>query len=240
MNALKNTMLYGMYKGNPNYCEPYITKEIFDELQVIIKRNPRTTGGEHAYAFSGLIKCPECGCRLGGTLHTTKKKGKTLRYHVYRCNKYRKDRMCGFSMCVFENTFEKMLLDQLERIIANKKAKITEIESIEKIASKDNLADLQEELDRLNYSWRKGRIRTVEEYDRQYDALQHKIEQIMNQEAEKEPDYAKIQDVLSEGWKTIYSELDWEHKRSFWRTFIEAIEIEWTRDRKRIVDIDFL
>lgn len=240
MKALKNTMLYGMYRGNPNYCEPYISKETFDELQAIIKRNPRTTGSEHAYAFSGLIKCPLCGCRLGGTLHTTKKKGRTVRYHVYRCNKYRKDRMCSFAMTVFENNIERMMLNQLEGIIANKKARITQIESVEKKASKDNLADLQSELDRLNYSWQKGRIRTVEEYDKRYDALQHKIEQVMNHETEKEPDYTKIQEVLSDDWKTIYAELDWEHKRSFWRTFIEAIEIEWTKEVKRIVDIDFL
>ena len=32
-NVLRNTMIYGTYKGNPNYCEPYVTKEMFDELQ---------------------------------------------------------------------------------------------------------------------------------------------------------------------------------------------------------------
>ena len=26
-NILSNEMIYGSYKGNPNYCEPYVTTE---------------------------------------------------------------------------------------------------------------------------------------------------------------------------------------------------------------------
>ena len=40
-NLLSDTLLYGEYKGVPDYVEPYITKERFDRIQEIIKRNAR-------------------------------------------------------------------------------------------------------------------------------------------------------------------------------------------------------
>ena len=43
MKALKNEMICGTNRGNPNYCEPYITREEFNQLQKLISRNPRTT-----------------------------------------------------------------------------------------------------------------------------------------------------------------------------------------------------
>ena len=61
MKALKNEMICGTYRGNPNYCEPYITREEFNQLQKIISRNPRTTGptcrAAHRVRHSGT-SCP--------------------------------------------------------------------------------------------------------------------------------------------------------------------------------------
>ena len=241
MKALKNEMIYGAYKGNPNYCTPYISKEMFDKLQAIIKRNPRTTGNEHAYIFTGLIKCPLCGCRLSGTMNSQKKNGKVYRYYNYRCNNYRKERICTFATAIFETRFENLMLEKLEGIIADKKAKSIEIHSKGEKVSKYNLPDLQAELDRLNYSWQKGRIKSVDEYDKRYDEIMRKIEAANEEhaEAEQEPDYERIESVLSGDWKGIYHALDGDHKRAFWRSFIESIEVEWNKDTKRIKDINF-
>ena len=38
---LSNTMLYGSYRDNDSFCEPYITKERFNEIQYILKKNIR-------------------------------------------------------------------------------------------------------------------------------------------------------------------------------------------------------
>ena len=65
MGALTNEMLCGSYKGNPNYCPPFMSRERFDALQMCIKRNPRTSHEEHPYLFTGLIRCPGCGSRDG-------------------------------------------------------------------------------------------------------------------------------------------------------------------------------
>lgn len=246
MNALTSEMLYGSYKGNPNYCEPYITKEEFDRLQSIIKRNPRTSPSEHTYIFTGLIKCPECGNRLSGAViynGQQKKSGKkTYKYHGYRCHKNNTTKLCRFSLVVFEARLEREMLSVLEGIVEKKKLDIIEIKKETQRISKHDVTALQQELDRLNYSWQKGRIKSVEEYDKQYDELMAKIEEANEEQISigEEPDYEKIQNVLSSDWKEIYNELDAEHKRSFWRSFIDEIQIEWTKESKRIIDIKFL
>lgn len=241
MAALKNEMICGSYKGNPNYCPAYITREMFDKLQVILQRNPRTSTAEHTYIFTGLIRCPECGNRLTGSMQVNKQGERTYRYFSYRCNNYRKNKICTFNKVVFEKRMETMLLEELDSIIEEKRIRSIEIQANNVRVSKYNLPELQAELDRLNYSWQKGRIKSVEEYDRKYDSLMEQIEaaQAEHAEADQEPDYEKIQSTLTSGWQAIYESLDAEHKRAFWRSFVQEIHITWSKEVKEIEDVIF-
>lgn len=244
--ALRSEMLYGCYKGNPNYCEPYITKEEYDRLQEVIRRNPRTSSNEYYYIFTGLVRCPECGRLMqGAVIHSTKRRanGKkdVYRYYGYRCRKHTKDRTCNFSHVVFERRLETEMLSAVEKIVDGKRVNLTSAKSSEKVISKHNLEALQQELERLNYAWKKGRIKNVEEYDRDYDELIAKINAAQAEQdiLSEEPDYEQIRQILSDDWKTIYSNLDAEHKRSFWRSFVEEIHVEWNKQTKRVIDINF-
>jgi hypothetical protein len=240
--ALRNEMICGSYKGNPNYCKPYITREMFDKLQVILKKNPRTTEGDHAYIFTGLIRCPDCGRRLVGTPEKrhTKKKG-LIRVYQYRCNKYRMDKSCTFGRSIPEKKLEQEMLSRIEHIIEQQEVRNVSIKEKAKKVSKYNVEELQEELDRLNYAWRKGRIKKVEDYDRDYEKLTARIEAANAELADiaQTVDLEKVKSVLSSGWKGIYKELDDEHKRAFWRSFVEEIVVEWTKEHKEIKDIQF-
>ena len=248
MNALKNEMICGTYKGNPNYCEPYITREEFNQLQKIISRNPRTTE-RRTYLFTGLIRCPHCGNRLsGGQYHSysrpnkeTGKREKRKAYLAYKCTRARINKQCDYNNIVQEKRLEDMLLDQLESIVENKKLQVLSVKSSEEKVLKHDIEALTAELERLNYAWQKGRIKSVEEYDKSYDALMDKIHAAENEQSElsNEPDYEKIQSVLSTGWQEVYKELDGEHKRAFWRSIIEEIQVVWSKDDKRIKDIIF-
>lgn len=245
LNTLRNEMIYGAYKGNLNYCEPYITKEKFDELQKIIKRTPRTGKNEHTYIFTGLIKCPKCGRRLSGAVitNTDKRYGEPRKYYYYgyRCHKFSSSLQCDFTLVVLEKRFETELLSRIESIVADKKAKILSLQSENNKVPTYDIEALQQELNRLNYAWQKGRIKNVEEYDKQYDLLMEQIE-AANEETSAlhdEPDYERIQQLLSGDWKEIYSALDAEHKRAFWRSFIDEIHVDWTKKVKRIENIIF-
>ncbi len=244
-NVLKNEMICGSYRGNPNYCEPYITREEFDNIQTIIKRNPRwSTDPKHSYIFSGLIKCPHCGRNLTGAPHVTTrpKTGKRYQYYGYRCQDNRNSKTCTFSAMPFENIIERQLLEKLDGIIARKKAELIKAEQSESMKpTKYDLPALQAELERLNYSWQKGRIKSMDEYDRRYDDLMEKIDLANAERAEKsnEPDYEKIQSILSCGWKEAYATLDDEHKRAFWRSFVEEIHLNWGSVVKEVKDVIF-
>ena len=238
-NVLRNTMIYGTYKGNPNYCEPYVTKEMFDEIQQIVERTPRTSADEYPYIFTGLIRCPICGGTLAGASHVTNKNGKQYRYYGYRCHKHRIHKRCEFASIVFENKMEKLMLDRLENIMKEQELKSIEISEKGKKVSKYNVKDLQTELDRLNYSWQKGRIKSVEEYDRKYDEIMAKIAEAESAVKEKPKDFSKIKETLSAGWKGIYEALDNYHKRAFWRSFVKEIQIDWGASKKDIEDIIF-
>lgn len=238
-NVLRNTMIYGTYKGNPNYCEPYVSKEMFDELQQIVERNPRTSTDEYPYIFTGLIRCPQCGGTLAGASHVTKKNGKSYKYYAYRCHKHRIHKRCDFTFLVFENKMEKLMLDRIEDIIKEQEIKNIEIVENGKKVSKYNVKDLQTELDRLNYSWQKGRIKNVEEYDRKYDEIMEKIAEAENAVKEKPKDFSQIKETLSAGWKSIYESLDNYHKRAFWRSFVKEVQIDWGASKKDIDDIIF-
>ena len=127
--------------------------------------------------------------------------------------------------------------------IADEKAKAVKLLEESQRVSKYNLEDLQAELDRLNYSWQKGRIKDATEYDRKYDELMFKISEATNEiiHLADTPDYERIEANLVSGWQDIYRDLDDEHKRAFWRSFIEEIHFTWdeTKKTKHIKNIKF-
>ena len=236
VKAFRNEMICGSYRGNPNYCPPYITREMFDKLQTIVTRNPRTSQNEYSYIFSGLIVCPSCGWHLKGSFNSDKN---GRRFYGYRCDKSARDKNCKFRTLVFENTIEKMMLSRVEEYIEKQEIGDIEISEKEKVAKKVDVEELRAELDRLNYSWQKGRIKKVEEYDKKYDALVAKIEEAERTIPDEPPDYSHIKAILSEGWEAIYKAMDNDHKKAFWRSFVEDIHLDWSKEHKEIKDIKF-
>ncbi len=236
INTLRNEMICGSYRGNPNYCPPYITREMFDKLQAIVERNPRTTQNEHTYIFSGLVRCPLCGWTLKGSFNS-EKSGR--RFYGYRCDQSSRDKNCKFRTLVFENTLEKTMLNRVEEFIEKQEIGDIDISEKERIENKYDVEELKAELDRLNYSWQKGRIKKVEEYDKKYDALVAKIEEAESAVPEAPPDFSHIKAILTDGWEAIYKAMDNDHKRAFWRSFVKEIHIDTNKGRKKVKDIVF-
>lgn len=241
-NLLRNTYLYGSYRDNPSYCEAYIDKETFDRIQEILDRNIKSNSPNRAYYFSGLIRCPECGNLLKGAAFTKRNKDGSIKYYKkYRCAHNQLDAKCTFPKTISENVMERMLLNDIERFLEEAKVRETDITDNDTAAvPRYNVDDLHDQIDRLNYSWQTGKIRKVEQYEKQYADLMAKLEEA---EAEQKQvivkDFSKVESILHTGWKEIYKNLDDEHKRSFWRSFIAQIDIHWTTDEKKITDVKF-
>ncbi len=241
---LTNTMLKGAYRDNPKYCEAYLTPEEFDNLQDILKRNVKDNTAEHrAYLFSGLIKCPVCGCTLKGNVVHNRGRDKVTvyKYKRYRCGKYRKDGACTFAKTLSENVVEKMMLNNIEQYMEDAKIRSAEVADSNAVKiPKHNIEEINEQIDRLNYSWQTGKIRSVEKYEKDFAELMEKLELA---EAEKGTieikDFSKIEAILHSGWREIYNNLDDAYKRAFWRSFVQSIEIDWSTSKKEIKRVNF-
>jgi hypothetical protein len=242
---LSNTMLKGAYRDNPKYCEAYLTPEEFDKLQAIMKRNVKDNTVENrAYIFSGLIKCPECGCSMKGNIQVSRgRDGVTMyRYKRYRCGKNRKDGACSFNKSISENVFEKMMLADIEKYMEEAKIRSAEVtdSNLVKVPQNESIEEINDQIDRLNYSWQTGKIRNVEKYEKDFSALMEKLEAAEAEQGKVEvKDFGKIEAILHSGWRAIYNNLDDAYKRAFWRSFIQSIEIDWTTTHKEITRVNF-
>lgn len=240
-SLLENSMLCGEYRGNPNYCEAYLTREEFDKLQQITKMNVKANTEHRDYIFTGLLKCPHCGVRLTGGTQVNNVKGRVYRYKRYRCPNFRMNHRCDFNKSLSENVLERMMLDSVEKYFEDAKIQNVEITDAEtvKIQAAD-IEELRARIDRLNYSWQTGKIRTVEQYEKDYAEL---IEALEKAEEEQDTiiikDFSKIEDILKGDWKEIYKNLDDAYKRAFWRSFVQSIEVYWTTEKKEITKINF-
>lgn len=230
-NLLTDTLLYGEYKGVPDFVEPYITKERFDNIQAILKRNARYNGKTgNIFLFTGLMSCPECGRNLSGNCYSRATKG-----YAYRCNGHRQQKTCDFNRAVNEKTIEAQLLENLETYITN----YIEVKKIEDKPTakpkKSQVDSIKKEISRLNSMYRKGRI-DEEEYDKDYLALENKLKiaEIEEGETEQVKDLTHLKELLESDWRGLYEALDRQHKKAFWRRIIKKFTVGF--DKKIIED----
>lgn len=232
-NILTNPYYYGHYRGVDDYIwgDAYITKERFDKIQRMLKKNVKLRKNKREYIFTGLLKCAYCGSNIVGNSHdNTLADGSIKNYKFYRCN-----RATNF-LCEARGTFSEIklelkLLEQIEEEIDNyiceyeleiKKEKIPEV----------NVKGIKEEIQRLNISWRKGRMEE-KEYDYEFERLQKKLEKA-NEEMPRERDLTPLYDFLNSGWKDIYDSLSCAERRALWRSVIDSMEVDIPRKEFKI------
>lgn len=229
LNALlTDTLLYGEYKGVEDYVEPYITKERFDRIQDILRRNVRMPSAPNrTFLFSGLLKCPGCGHNMTGNFH--KIGGKYDTYSM-RCNYSKNHRICSFRSTISERKLEKQLLDNLEQYITNEVIKVETIEDVQpKNRNAEKAAKIKVEMDRLNMMFRKGRIEE-EEYDTEYFKLEKQLKSITVVEEPPKKDLDALKGLLETDYRGLYAQLTKENKKAFWRRIIKEFTI--TEDKK--------
>lgn len=221
-NLLTDTLLYGEYKGVADYVEPYITKERFDNIQAIMKRNARySPKTDRVFLLSGLLVCPECGRRLSGNFF------KDRDSFNYRCNKNRQSKTCSFNVMLSEKKLEKQLLDNLETYITNEIVKVeTVADDTPVIANKKKKADsIKKEMERLTIAFRKGRVEE-KEYDRDYLMLEKELKELGLDEPQEKRDISNIKALLETDYRSLYNQLDRAHKKAFWRNILKSFTVD--------------
>ncbi|OGZ29832.1 MAG: hypothetical protein A2931_02245 [Candidatus Niyogibacteria bacterium RIFCSPLOWO2_01_FULL_45_48] len=102
------------YKGNH---EPMITLEEYDRAQVILGRKGKPRPQQkHRFAFTGSIRCGECGCLYTAENHTKliKTTGEMKTFTHYHCTRKRKDFKCSQKKYVSVDNLELQIEQELE------------------------------------------------------------------------------------------------------------------------------
>lgn len=198
-NLFRSTLLKGEYRNNASFCQPLITSEQWDALQVKIGNNIRHAS-YRIYLFSGLLKCPVCGRNLGGCTSTAT---------YYRCVR-QTHHACTFKNWINEEAVEKWLLENVEEDF---RVKVT----MKPKEKREDPKKYKDRLERLNKVYVMGNISDAD-YRKQSAELQQKIAELSKNAPLKTQ-------ILDANWKEIYAKLDSEHRRNFWHNLIKEIRV---------------
>lgn len=232
----RNEIHTGRYRGIENYCEPYVKYEDWERLQ---NKRIKKAQSDRVYLFTGMIKCPDCGRILTSKFTVNKRvNGEKIEYRSYHCKRYESHLGCTFHRYVGEPIIERYLLGNLDTLMKDEIARV-KLERVKpKKKPKTNVANLREQLRRLNVAYRAGNMS-----DDEYIADSKELNQmILKAEAEAKEDPAEkdltgIQTVLETDFRGIYQDLTPEDRRRFWRSLIDYINLD--KDGN-IVSVDFL
>lgn len=197
-----NTLLIGEKYGNPNFCEPILTPEEFNALQVKMQSNIKEASKTRTFLFTGLMKCPKCGRRLSGT-------GDMYDHKYYRCMK-RYYGLCDFDKYISEKKLEAWLLENIEEDF---KVNVT----MKPKQKKESPQKYKDRLARLNEMYLMGTI-SQDEYKEKSATLLKQIADLSKNTPVKTQNFAS-------NWKEVYLKLDEEHRRSFWHSLLQQIVV---------------
>jgi DNA invertase Pin-like site-specific DNA recombinase len=113
---LSNPFYYGLIESGggswPGRHRPLLSKDEFDRIQEILGRPTRPQKERHRFAYTGLIRCGECGLAITAEEKTNRYGSQ---YTYYHCTKRNAAARCGQRTIRLE-ALEAQILDALRRI----------------------------------------------------------------------------------------------------------------------------
>ena len=94
-----------------------ITLEEYDRVQILLGREGRPRPKKHEFAFTGFIRCSECGCLVTATTKSkfVKSENKIKNYIYYHCTKRSVKRKCTQKEYIREKDLELQIEKELEK-----------------------------------------------------------------------------------------------------------------------------
>lgn len=230
---LSNKMYIGTkecrYGDIEEFCEPIISKEIFDKVQNILTKNVRKrTAKSGGFIFTGILKCPVCNHKLSGKF--AKDMPPTCSYY-YMCNNNHLNKKCSNNKYLNEVKIEKRLLDiiipQIHEYIATYTYKKIHIK---KTDNSKEISVINKQLEKLRDLYINDLIQ-IEHYEKQYKELSDKLDvltqNLLITETEQEDiSFEKLKSFLNTDFLLAYNNLSREQKRQIWLSIINYIEID--------------
>jgi site-specific DNA recombinase len=103
-----------LFKGNH---QAMITLNEFDQVQLILGKKGAPRKGSSVYAYTGLITCGECGCRVVAkqNFKFVKRENKTVSYIHYYCTRKSVKRPCTQRKYTRVEDLDKEITDELSK-----------------------------------------------------------------------------------------------------------------------------
>ncbi len=203
---LSNPFYYGRYeypKGSGNWhqgkYEPIITKQQFDKIQYLLGRAGGSRPHDHIFAYTGLMKCGECGARITCEQKWKhQKNGNVHSYIYYHCTGRVNPN------CTQKSIEEKTLEKQIEHFLS----------SIEITPEFHTWAI--EEIKAQHEAEKKDRNKILYTQQRDYDLCVASLDSLTDMRINKEidaEDFARRKSVLEHEKSSLKSLLDGVDKR---------------------------
>lgn len=236
---VRNELYCGMYKGVEDYCEPYITKKDWLEIQERTRNKYPTGNTARIYLFAGMMRCPSCGNILCGNYKTETYKGIPREYKSYRCRFA--NTTCKTRRTLSEKKIEQFLLDNLDSLIKNEIARVNLEKNQPKPKPKYNISALKEKLRRLEIVYMAGN-KSDDEYLAETAEIKAAIAKAQNEAPPPERNLEPLKELLSTNFRSIYKTLEDEEKRRFWQSIIKEIrfpDCEFKRGKPYTLEVIF-
>lgn len=224
--ALKNPLYKGMYRDDPEFCDPLIDPERFNHLLELAKKNVRQRKTRRYYIFTGLLICSSCNHNLASfTVTRTLAGGERKDYVFYRCNFHSNSRLCDRSRSYREDYIEQYLLDHVRPALSRY---IAEYDIVSSGASKKDpaaeAAKIRHKLEKL-YDLFLDDLIEKDLYRQKYDDLQAQLKDCLAVPSAPVRDFSAIQELLSKNWEDMYCTFSNTEKNVFWKSFIKSIVV---------------
>lgn len=212
----QNEVYTGTYKGVDDYCEPYITKKQFDEINERGKKF-RTAKDKRAYLFTGLIHCPTCGRRMTSKFCTTPY---GVEYYYYRCTNAITNN-CHTKL-LSEKDAEKYVLENIKKEL-EKFILLHETSAPKQNKKPTDVAKLKEQLRRVNVSYYAGNMED-DEYIKRTKEIKAMIEKVSEEEQKETPlDLTSLKEFINSDFEKIYATLEKREKQRLWGSIINEL-----------------
>ena len=143
-------------------------------------------------------------------------------YFYYKCHRGAVGKLCTNKGRLKEGNLEAFILENIEENINDYVYKAT-VTVKSKPKKKYNKKKILEEMDRLYYAYKAGRI-SQKIYDTDFADLEGKLKAAELESPESENiDTATLEKFLNSDWRKVYETLDKENKRSLWRNLIKRV-----------------
>ncbi len=219
----------GYHWARPDYYPPYVTREIFDEANAILKaRAERRAHNKNTppKLFSGLIICPCCGRRLAATY-----KKPTPRYpngyRQYRCTMaWNRTGKCNYRHEIYQWVVERYCVEhsmnELQKCVVTAREDNTEA-----VKTDRELEKLQAQLTRLNDMYLYGKM-DFEYYKSHVDEVTLKMEQLKKGHLPTRRSAEELEALHIDNFESAYAALSEENRAVLWHKLLKGITVEKT------------